>query len=100
MKQASLSLDPPVPFAESRVQSLPSPESNMAPKSAIKDAGCPSAQVSFGGGQEKHLKTAQANKSVSVMGVTFRWRMGDIWNSKIAANRLWLGLREGALTKN
>ena len=32
--------------------------------------------------------------------VTFRWRIGDIWKNRKRANRLWLGLIEGTLTKN
>ncbi len=47
-KRARLSLEPSVPFAESRVQRLPSPDSNMAPRRAIKDAGSRAAQVSLG----------------------------------------------------
>jgi hypothetical protein len=45
-------------------------------------------------------KKSRAEKIYWRRWVTFRWRSGDIWKNKKGANRLWLGLIEGALTKN
>ncbi len=56
---------------------------------------CPSREVKAG-----HKKNCPVDECVSDRGVAFEWRIGDFGKSKIAANRLWLGLSEGWLTKN
>lgn len=60
----------------------------------------PAAQLSHQRTYSSDQNTRRARRGCQRRGVTFRWRMGDIGNSKIAAQRLGLGLSEGALTNN